>query len=131
MKATQYPTLEEILFLHARLIERFGGAPGVRDLGLIESALARPRSGYYESLCEQAAALVQSFATNHGFVDGNKRVAFAICAIFLRLNGCHLRVGPEAAERFLIDRLIVGKAELSEISAWIEEHIETPPSSSR
>ena len=123
MKAAVYPTLEEILFLHARLIDRFGGAGGVRDPGLVESALARPRSGFYESLSEQAAALLQSFATNHAFVDGNKRVAFATCAIFLRLNGYRLRVEAEPAERFLVDRVIVARAELPEITGWIEERL--------
>jgi len=123
VEATLFPTLEEILYLHEKLIERHGGAPGVRDLGLVESALARPRSGYYESLSEQAAALMQSFAGNHAFVDGNKRVAFASAAVFLRLNGFRLVVAAEPAERFLIDRVIVGHAELTEIANWIEEHL--------
>lgn len=124
MATTVYPTLEEILYLHGRLIERYGGAPGLRDPGLIESALARPRSGYYVSLSEQAAALLQSFVVNHAFVDGNKRVAFATAAIFLRLNGHRLRTEPESAERFVVDRVIVAKAELSEIASWIEDRLE-------
>ncbi len=127
MKTVVYPTLEEILFLHARLIERFGGAPGVRDPGLIESALARPRSGYYESLSEQAAALLQSFANNHAFVDGNKRVAFAVAAIFLRLNGYRLRIETEATERFIVDRVIAASAELGEIAEWLEERLQPSP----
>jgi death-on-curing protein len=65
----------------------YAGAAGVRDRGLVESALARARSGYYGSLSEQAAALLQSFAMNHGFVDGNKRVAWASSLVFLRMNG--------------------------------------------
>jgi len=121
---TVFPTLEEILNLHSRLIERYGGAPGVRDLGLVESALARPRSGHYESLSEQAAALLQSFAGNHAFLDGNKRVAFAATAVFLRLNGYRLSTEAAPAERFLIDRVIVGRADLAEITAWIEAHLD-------
>lgn len=58
MPFTIYPTLDEAVELHARLIERFGGAPGVRDLGALESTLVRPRSGYYERLSQQAAALM-------------------------------------------------------------------------
>ena len=123
METTVFPTLEEILYLHERLIERHGGAPGARDLGLVESALARPRSGYYASLSEQAAALLQSFACNHAFVDGNKRVAFASAAVFLRLNGYRLVVRPDPAERFLIDQVIVGHAEIDTIATWIEEHL--------
>lgn len=122
-KSTVYPTLEEALYLHDRLIERFGGSAGVRDLGLLESALARPRSGYYESLSLQAAALMQSLSQNHAFVDGNKRVAFALTAAFLHMNGYRLVVGAVAAERFLIQRVIVAKAELGAIAAWVEKHL--------
>lgn len=77
MASALYLTLEEVLALHAALIVRHGGAPGVRDKGLVESALARARSGYYDSLSEQAAAILQSFAMNHAFTDGNERVAWA------------------------------------------------------
>jgi death-on-curing protein len=122
-KTSVYPTLEEALYLHDRLIERFGGSPGVRDLGLLESALARPRSGYYDSLSLQAAALMQSLAQNHAFVDGNKRVAFALTDVFLRLNGHQLVVGADVAERFLVKQVIVGKAELEVIATWIEKHL--------
>ena len=123
MEPTLYPTLEEALFLHGRLLERFGGAPGVRDLGLLDSALARPRSGYYRSLSEQAAALLQSLALNHSFVDGNERMAFALAAVFLRMNGTSLRVDAEAGERFLIDEVIVAKADLAVITDWLEAHM--------
>ena len=116
---TLFPTLEEVLDLHRQLIQRFGGADGVRDPGLLESALARPRSGYYSSLSEQAAALMQSLAGNHAFVDGNKRVAFAATAVFLRMNGYALRVDADEAERFLIDRLIVGRADVVVIAEWL------------
>jgi death on curing protein len=124
VKKTLYPTLDEVLFLHERLLARFGGAPGVRDLGLVESALARPRSGYYGSLTEQAAALLQSLATNHPFIDGNKRVAFAATAVFLRINCFRVRVDPEAAERFLIERVIGGRAPLGEIATFLEGALE-------
>lgn len=116
-------TLEEALDLHRRLIERFGGADGVRDRGLLESALARPRSGYYSSLSEQAAALMQSLAGNHAFVDGNKRVAFAATAVFLRMNGYALEVGADEAERFLVDEVIVARADVAVIAEWLEKHL--------
>lgn len=123
MSLTRFPTTEEALYLYGRLMEEFGGDPGVRDLGLLESALARPKSGYYTSLSEQAAALMHSLAMNQCFLDGNKRIAFALTAVFLRFNGYVLRVSPEVGEKFLIDRVIVKKVELSEITAWIEKYI--------
>lgn len=117
---TVYPTLEEALHLHAQLLARFGGHGGVRDLGLLESSLARPKSGYYESLSEQAAALMQSLARNHAFVDGNERMAFALCAVFLRVNGYALEVDADEAEAFLVDRVITQHAELDEITGRLE-----------
>jgi death-on-curing protein len=126
VKETLYLTLEECLALHAELIRRYGGLEGLRDPGLLESALARPRSGYYKSLSEQAAALLQSLSANHCFVDGNKRVAFAATAIFLRMNGFRIEVDPDEGEKFLLDRLIVGKAEIPEITKWIEARSRNP-----
>lgn len=116
---TLYPTRDEALLLHALLIETFGGAPGVRDLGALESALYRPQSGFYQTLSEQAAALLQSLARNHAFVDGNKRVAFAMCAIFLRMNGYRLQVPADEGERFLVERVIVSHADVREIADWL------------
>ncbi len=120
MKLTLFPTLEEALELHRILLERFGGLHGVRDLGLLQSALARPQSGYYETLWHQAAALMQSLGRNHSCVDGNNRVAFALSAIFLRLNGFRLIVAAAEGETFLIDHVISGRADLDEIAAWLE-----------
>ena len=118
-----YPTVEEVLVLHSLLIERYGGEPGIRDLGLLDAALHRPSSGYYGSLSEQAAALLQSLANNHAFLDGNKRVAFATMVIFLRLNGFDLSATADDAETFLIGDVIQGRAGIEPISTWIEEHI--------
>jgi death-on-curing protein len=84
---TSYPTVGEVIAVHARLIARFGGAPGIRDRGALESALARPQSGYYADLIQEAAALWESLSQNHPFVDGNKRVAVTTRAAFLRVNG--------------------------------------------
>lgn len=123
MKYTLYPTLSEVLALHDQLLKRFSGAEGVRDLGLLESALARPQSGYYKTLSLQAAALLQSLTQNHAFVDGNKRVAFALTAIFLRMNGYRLIVETDNGEKFIIETLIKGKASLEIIQKWIEKHV--------
>ncbi len=105
------------------LIDRFGGAHGVRDKGLLESALMRPRSGYYETLSLQAAALLHSLILNHCFVDGNKRIGFALMATFLKLNGDSIVVDATTAERFIIDDIIVGKKDVADIAAWIEQHL--------
>src|SRR5580658_10145567 len=84
---TEYLTTADALFFHQQLIERYGGAPGVRDVGALESALHRPQTGYYDTLIHEAAALLESLVQNHPFVDGNKRVAFAVVDVFLRING--------------------------------------------
>jgi len=110
------------LELHLRLIERFGGKPGVRDLGLLQSALGRPQTGYYDSLSLQAAALLQSLALNYSFIDGNKRVAFALTAIFLLMNGQRLQVTADNGEDFLIHKVIEEKVDLQVIAEWIENH---------
>lgn len=115
-----YLTLQETLELHEQLILRFGGAAGVRDMGLLESALIRPQTGYYESLSMQAAALLQSLCQNHCFVDGNKRVAFAATAIFLRMNGYRLQVDAAEGESLIVDRVIQGKISIEEITTWLE-----------
>lgn len=121
---TLFPTVEEALHLHLQLIAGFGGSPGIRDLGLLESTLARPRSGYYRTLSEQAAALMQSLTLNHAFVDGNKRMAFALTAVFLRMNGYRLTVSPDEGDRLIVNRIIVNRAEVGEITGWLEQHIE-------
>jgi death on curing protein len=84
---TDYLTVVEVLAMHADQIERYGGAHGVRDPGLLEAALYRPQTGYYADLIEEAAALWESLSQNHAFVDGNKRTAFAAMYTFLAING--------------------------------------------
>jgi len=124
MEVILYPTIQETLELHEQLIKRFGGSGGVRDLGLLESALIRPQTGYYESLSLQAAALLQSLIQNHSFIDGNKRVAFATTAIFLRMNGYRLKVEPDAAESFLLGEIIQRKIPIEDIATWLETYMQ-------
>ena len=81
-----YLTTSEVLVMHSLLIRQFGGSDGVRDVGLLEAALFRPQTGYYSDIIEEAAALLESLAVNHPFIDGNKRVAFAVTDVFLRIN---------------------------------------------
>ncbi len=100
--ATDYLTVADVAAMHEMLITRYGGAAGVRDMGALESALFRPQSGYYDNIATEAAALMESLAINHPFVDGNKRVAFAATDVFLRINGYHIRMDPMKAHAALI-----------------------------
>lgn len=127
-----YPTLEEALELHQMLLKRFGGAAGIRDLGLLESALYRPQTGYYEDIVEMAAALMESLLINHPFVDGNKRTAFFLTDTFLRMNGWKIRVQPQSGYRFLTDVVAQKKDRFSTLSKWIRRNLkkadpQTPP----
>ncbi len=116
-------SLDEVLEIHRRVIESFGGADGVRDLGLLESALYRPQSGYYEDLAAMAAALFDSMLMNHQFVDGNKRVAFFATDVFLRLNGWRLEVDADAAHSLLIELLRTGQCDFEHLEVWIRNSV--------
>ena len=119
MDRVQFLTLDELLALHERLVERFGGAAGVRDLGLAESALYRPQSGYYDDLVAMAAALFESLLMNHAFVDGNKRVAFFGTDVFLRMNGWRIDVETHEAHGFLISGLERGTIDRDALDEWL------------
>jgi death on curing protein len=116
-------SVDEVLAIHDRLVARFGGIAGVRDLGLLESALFRPQTGYYRDLAEMAAALFESLLMNHPFIDGNKRVAFFATDVFLRLNGWRLHVEAAAAHRFLIGLLDGGLADFEHLLPWVRQHL--------
>jgi death-on-curing protein len=120
---TVYLTLAEVLAFHEVLIEEFGGATGVRDLGALESALFRPRTGYYRDVVEEAAALFESLVQNHPFVDGNKRVAFAVMDVFLRVNGRVLDVDDLAAHERLVGLMEQGALDLAAIDVWLRDHV--------
>ena len=115
----QFLSLDEVVAIHERLIEEFGGPEGIRDPGLLESALFRPQSGYYDDLIEMAAALFESLLMNHPFIDGNMRVAFYSVDVFLRLNGWRMRVDPDAAYRHLIGLLEGGRCDFDALRDWI------------
>ncbi len=119
----QFLSVDETLAIHERLIERFGGAPGIRDVGLLESALFRPQTGYYDDLTEMAAALFESLLLNHPFIDGNKRVAFFSTDIFLRLNGWKFSVEAKTAHAFLINMLEQNACSLEMLLPWIRRSI--------
>jgi death-on-curing protein len=117
-----YPTLDEVIAVHARLIAKFGGSLGVRDRGALESALARPQSGYYNDVIQEAAALWESLSQNHPFVDGNKRVAVTVMAGFLKVNGWRLEFDDIEAFSFLIGLYETGRLRFKELESWLRQH---------
>jgi len=104
------------------LIERFGGAHGLRDPGALEAALFRPQSGYYGDIVQEAAALFESLAMNHPFIDGNKRIAFAAVDVFLRVNGWRLRAKPMAVHKWMIGHLERGTFNIANIEPWMRKN---------
>lgn len=121
-KIVQHLSLDEVLELHRRLIARFGGKGGVRDLGLLESALFRPKTGYYVDIFEMASALFESLVMNHPFIDGNKRVAFFTTDVFLRLNGYKLTVDNYQAYDFLISLLESNTCSYDNLLPWVKKY---------
>lgn len=118
-----YLTVAEVLQIHHHLIEEYGGVHGIRDKGSLESAVFRPQIGYYNSLAEEAAALMESLASNHPFLDGNKRIAFAAAHTFLLVNGYDLEIEPLAASDFVIQSLEKSEFRFGPILAWINAHL--------
>lgn len=120
----QFLTLDEVLAIHERLLQAFGGSAGVRDMGLLESALHRPATGYYETLPAMAAALMESLLMNHAFVDGNKRVAVAATDVFLRLNGLRLAVDSITAHAHLVGLIETGACDKDRLETWITASVQ-------
>lgn len=124
---TEYVTTADALFFHKQLIERFGGAPGIRDAGALESALYRPQTGYYDALIHEAAALLESLVQNHPFVDGNKRVAFAVVDVFLRINGHSITVDSKAIYDYLIKLIEERLFDMDHLVPWLQEIVRPHP----
>ena len=122
-KVIQFLSVDEVLEIHRALIDRFGGADGVRDKGLLESALYRPQTGYYEDVVEMAAAMFESLINNHPFIDGNKRVAFFSTDVFLRLNGYKILVNSRSAYDFLMELFASNSCDLEHLGPWIRSLI--------
>jgi death on curing protein len=119
---TCYLTLAEVVAMHADLIKRYGGTPGLRDLGLLDAALYRPQSGYYQDIVEEAAALWESLDQNHPFIDGNKRAAFAATHAFLFVNGLTVVAEPLRTFAFMDDLGARGEFVFAHLDAWLREH---------
>jgi death on curing protein len=118
-----YLTVAEVIAIHHRQIEEYGGAHGLRDQGALEAAVFRPQTGYYNDLSEEAAALLESLVNNHAFLDGNKRVGFAAAHTFLLVNGFDLDVTSKAAFQFVMKALEDGKFRFALLHEWIAGHL--------
>lgn len=118
--------LATLTLIHDEIIDASGGAKGYHDVGLIESALARPQHSAfgedaYESLFEKAAALLDSIANNHGFRDGNKRTAMAAAIYYLSLNDIIVTITNKEYELFML-HVVNDKPRIAEIAGWLSEH---------
>jgi death-on-curing protein len=121
--AEVYLTVAEVHRMQTLLINRFGGLHGIRDKNAIEAAVFRPQTGYYESIEEEAAALMESLANNNGFVDGNKRIAFTATDVFLRLNGLYIDVDALEGHEFIDGSMERQEFRFPRIHKWIREHV--------
>ena len=117
-------SIDEVIFIHKNLIDEFGGSHGILDHAGLESAVARPESGYYNSIIEEAAAFMESLAMNHPFIDGNKRIAFFATDIFLRINGYVIQCDNQIAFDFLMGLLKSNTFKYDNLLPWLEEKIE-------
>jgi death-on-curing protein len=124
---TYYPSIEEVLIAHQLVIARYGGSQGLRDRGALESALARPQTGYYEDIIQEAAALWESLSQNHPFIDGNKRVSITVTAAFLRVNGYRLQFDDLEAYTFLMDLYESARFRFKELDGWLRRHANRVP----
>jgi death on curing protein len=116
-------TLPEILAIHADQIARYGGRPGVRGPGHLEAALFRARTGNYVDVIEEAAALWESLAQYHPFIDANGRAAFAAACTFLSINGHHLAASPEEAHAFIADLYPTNGFNFEVLVPWLRRHV--------
>lgn len=126
---TRYLSLGEVFELHRHVLERWGGAGGIRDTNALESAVAQPRQSFggkelYSDLATKAAALCFSLVLNHPFIDGNKRVAHAAMEVFLLLNGYELNAPLKEQEELML-KLAAGDLQRDELLQWVRQHITT------
>ena len=124
--SVQFIPEEIVLIVHTDLLQRYGGGAGIRDKGLLESAIAQPKisvGGKYahKTIFDKAAAYGFHVCMNHPFVDGNKRVTFALMDIFLQKNGWEITAGEEEAYSMIMS-LASGKLSKTELSSWLKKH---------
>ena len=123
MAGPNYLTVADVLAMHMVVIKRYGGTDGIRDMGALESAVARPQSGYYKDVIESAAALLESLAINHPFLDGNKRVAFAATDTFLRINGFRFTSDSNSIYKAFMKFFDTGNFKLASLEPWLRSSV--------
>jgi death-on-curing protein len=123
----RYLTFEEVVWIHDDILSKFGGLPGFLNKGYVEAAVGRLHTGYYNNPFEEASALMESIANNHGFVDGNKRTAFASADSFLRLHGFFLSTDPEPAQAFITRSMAEHVFKFGMILEWVFQTAERLP----
>jgi len=126
-KSSIFLTIGDVLAIHHRMIEEFGGNPDVRDYGLLESAVAIPASRFsgkflHESLPAMAAAYLFHICKNHAFIDGNKRTAVVAAEIFLLINGIKLTANNQDLEQITLD-IAESKIGKEEVTAFSHKHV--------
>ncbi len=119
--------INEVEKIHDILIEKFGGAKGVRDKGLLESSINRPYQTFdgqelYPNPTDKAAAIFESIITNHPFIDGNKRTAYVIMRLMLKKNDIDIHSGQNDKYDFVI-KAASGKMSFDQIKAWITNNL--------
>ena len=129
----KYLSPEQVLFIHSRIIDTTGGSHGIRDIGLLQSSVSRPKATFdgkdlYPDVFRKAAALMESLARDHPFIDGNKRTAITSTAIFLGMNGYRLETTQKELERFTLS-VAVGRVQFDDIAAWFNKFTSERPGS--
>jgi len=123
----KYLTRRQVLTIHQRAIERFGGTLGIRDEHLLDSAIQRPRATFeqkdlYPDLFTKAAALGHSLILNHPFIDGNKRTAYQSMRAFLKINGADVTAAADEIVAFALD-IEAKNLEVEDIANWLRAHV--------
>ena len=130
MSGTKFLSVESVLLVHRRVIEEFGGDPGLRDRGLLESAVAMPQSSFageylHSGMAEMAAAYHFHLCSNHPFLDGNKRVAVAAAELFLLVNGVELAATDKELEEMTLG-VAGGKLSKEAVVEFYKNQLELP-----
>lgn len=120
---TYYLSLADVLTIHSISLKLHGGASGVRDMGALESAIFRPQTGYYSDIIAEAAALFESLAVNHPFIDGNKRVAFGATDTFLRVNGYRINLNSTQIYKKMMDLFDSQSFRFEKLEPWLRENV--------
>jgi len=122
---TRYLTIADAIAFHDDQLNLFGGAEGIRDQGQLASAMFRPQSGYYDDLIEEAAALWESLAGNHPFVDGNKRTSLIVTDVFLQLNGLLISAADDDVWKFMLSLFENGEFNFKSLDEWLRENTQS------